>query len=230
MVSHAKSQKLHRQLQRKAKEDLEAEAVKLYFAEQEKEGEKRLSSRAICQKVSDDYYACKHVRITLSHHTLLRDTHGGKTLSQSNTENSWLTVNESKTIVDYAITMARWGFPLSLKRLKEHATKILQVRMGARFPEMGLGKNWATNFITHHYDQLGRYWSRALPSERGHAVNPVTKEEYFKLLKEMQGEYEIADELTYGADESGKQTGIVVKEYVVGLKGASVQHQEHSGN
>jgi hypothetical protein len=102
--------------------------------------------------------------------------------------------------------------------------------MGARFPETGLGKNWATNLITCHYDQLGRYWSRALPSKCGRAVNPVTKEEYFKLLKETQEEYEIADELTYGADETGMQTGIGVKEYVVGPKGASVQHQERSGN
>jgi hypothetical protein len=166
----------------------------------------------------------------LSHQTLLWHAHGGKTLSQSNAENSWLTADESKTVVDYAIAMVQQGFPLSPKRLKEHATKTLQARMGARFPETGLGKNWATNFITCNYSRLGRYWSRALPSERGHAVNPVTKEEYFNLLKEVQEMYSIADELTYAADETGMQTGIGLKEYVIGPKGASVQHQERGGS
>ncbi|KAI0274198.1 hypothetical protein BGY98DRAFT_1117181 [Russula aff. rugulosa BPL654] len=73
------------------------------------------------------------------------------------------------------------------------------------------------------------YWSSALDSSRGRAVNPVTKEEYFRLLKEVIEEYNIPDELVYGADETGIQVGIGVTERVIGPAGASIQHQQRSG-
>ena len=70
------------------------------------------------------------------------------------------------------------------------------------------------------------YWSTALDGSRGHAVNPVTKEEYFIILKEVREKYNIPDELVYGADETGIQSGIGVTEWVIGPAGAKIQHQQ----
>jgi len=74
------------------------------------------------------------------------------------------------------------------------------------------------------------YWSSALNGSHGCAVNPVTKDKYFAILKQVQEEFNIPDELVYGADETGIQTGIGVTERVIGPAGAKIQHQQRSGN
>lgn len=132
--------------------------------------------------------------------------------------------------MSYTIEMARRGFPLSPKRLWEHAEQILTAQLGNIFPATGLGKNWATHFITKHHDRLAMYWSSAMDSSRRRAVNPINKTEYFKLMKEVREGYDIPDELVYGADETGIQTGIGVTERVIGPAGAKIQHQQRSGN
>jgi len=132
--------------------------------------------------------------------------------------------------VAFCIENANRGFPLAPRRVKLHAERILIARLGHKFPIGGLGKEWTTRFLSRHAHELGHYWSRAIDSARGRAVNEVTREEYFRLLKEVREEYDIPDELVYGADESGLQTGIGQKEYVVGGKGKHVQHQDRSGN
>ena len=74
------------------------------------------------------------------------------------------------------------------------------------------------------------YWSSALDTSRGQAVNLVTKEEYFRILKEVWDKYNIPDELVYGADETGIQTGTGTTEQVIRPAGASIQYQQWNGN
>ena len=99
-----------------------------------------------------------------------------------------------------------------------------------KIPQERVIKNWATQFITKHHEKLGTYWSSSLDSSRAHAVNPHTKEEYYAMLKKVQEDFDICDELIYGADETGIQTGIGVTERVIGPAGAKIQHQQRSGN
>jgi len=231
MVNHAKSDALKAQIQRKKKDDLMAQAVALSHAkETDPNTGKPLSLRKLCQIVSDNYYEQEHKQIHLDHNTLARLVKGGVTRTESNGKKGWLTKDEGDIIVDFTIVVARWGFPLSPKRLREHAENILVARLGKRFPETGIGKNWATRFITKHHDRLGMYWSSAMDSSRGRAVNPITKAEYFKLLKEAKEKDNIPDELLYAADETGVQTGIGVTERVIGPAKAKIQHQQRSGN
>jgi len=132
---------------------------------------------------------------------------------------------EEENIVNFAIEVAQWGFLLSPWRLKDHCEAGLQHRLGKNFPG-GLGRDWGNWFITKHHNQLGMYWSSALNSSCGCAVNPVTKEDYFKILKEVREKYYIPDELVYGADETGIQLGIGVMEWVIGPAGEKIQHQQ----
>jgi hypothetical protein len=60
-------------------------------------------------------------------------------------------------------------------------------------------------------------------------LNPIMKEEYFKILKEVRETYNIPDELVYGADETGIQSGIGMTERVIRPAGAKMQHQQCSG-
>ena len=208
-----------------------AQAVALFHSkEMDPNTGNPFSMKKLCQLVSDDYYERKHERIHVDDSTLARLVKGGVTRTESNGKKAWLTKEEGHIIVQFTIEVARRGFPLSPKRLREHAEHILSARLGKRFPEAGLGKNWATHFITKHHDRLGMYWSSAMDSSRGRAVNPMTKVEYFKLLKDVRAEHDIPDELLYGADETGVQTGIGVTERVIGPAQAKIQHQQRSGN
>jgi len=231
MVNHAKSDALKRQIARKVKDNLMAQALTLYRTEKSKPfGIKSASLRKVCQMISDDYYLRTKKRINLDHNTLARLEKGGTSLTDHNGRKSWLTHDEQQVILEYALEMARRGFPLSPKRLREHAENILRGRLGDAFCEDGLGKNWATRFITKHHERIGMYWSLSLDSSRGRAVNPITKAEYFDLLKDIREEYDIPDRLVYGADETGIQTGIGVTERVIGPAGSKIQHQQRSGN
>src|SRR6267378_361617 len=190
MVNHAKSNALKAQIERKKKDNLMAQAVALFHTKQmDTDTGKPMSMRKLCQLVSDDHYERTQKRIHVDDSTLARLVKGGITRTESNGKKGWLTKEEGDIVVDFAIAMARRGFPLSPKRLREHAERILTVRLGKAFPATGLGKNWATRFITKHHDRLGMYWSSAMDSSRGRAVNPITKAEYFKLLDEARNEY-----------------------------------------
>ncbi|KAH9974318.1 hypothetical protein BGW80DRAFT_1205067, partial [Lactifluus volemus] len=145
MVNKAKSQELKNQILRQEADGLKAYAMKIYLEEQHRSlppGEKKRSSRQICKAASDDHFAATGRRIPLDHTTLLRHAKGGVTLTESNQKKSWLTVEENESIVKFTIEMAQWGFPLSPRRLKEHAEAILQHRLGGSFPEKGLGRDW----------------------------------------------------------------------------------------
>ncbi len=132
--------------------------------------------------------------------------------------------------MDYCIKLANRGFPLTLQRIKEIGEKIARGRHGNTFPDEGLGKNWAGRFRKKHSSRLSSYWTHGLDHSRASAVNPATKEAYFKLLANVirgdgTKEDKIADELKYGADKTGMQQGVEGRERVVGPKGKSVQHQ-----
>lgn len=231
MVKHAKSNALKSQIARQQKDSLMAQAVALYQEEKAKtSGGKSASLRAVCKAISDDYFTRTQIRIHLDHNTLARLSKGGRSLTQTNGMKSWLTNTEQDLVVQFVIELALRGFPLSPRRLREHAEHILRACLGVRFPEDGLGKNWATRFITKHHNRIGMYWSSALDGSRGRAVNPITKNEYFTILKQLREDFNIPDELVYGADETGIQTGIGVTERVIGPADANMQHQQRSGN
>ena len=74
------------------------------------------------------------------------------------------------------------------------------------------------------------YWSSPLDNSHAQGVNPITNAEYFEVLREVWEEYDIPDELVYGADETGIQTGIGITEHVIGPAGSKIQHQQRNGN
>lgn len=233
MGNRAKSQMLKKSIERKAKDDLQAAACAMYLRERETEqagGVKGKSLRAVCTEISNQHFANTGHRITLNPGTLSNHAAGHQTMSAFNAKKHHLSEAEQKQIVDFAIELGDRGFPLSPRRLREHAEHILRKRLGHLAPENGLGKGWTSRFITKHHDRLGRYWSRPLDSKRGRAVNPHTKAEFFEILKDCREKFNIPDELVYGGDETGIQQGVGTKEYVVGGKGKSVQHQQREGN
>jgi hypothetical protein len=188
----------------------------------------------ICQQAEQECLLQTKKVVKLSTSTLSRHINGGRSIRDAHEQRKWLSKEETDAVVDYAINCANRGFPLSHKRIREHVNEIARARWGAKFPEEGVGKQWTTRFISDNSDRLRAYWSSPLDRSRARAVNPVTKESYFKLLAEVieggGGDDRIPDDCIYGADESGFQKGIGQKERVFGPTGKKTQHQQRSGD
>ena len=142
-----------------------------------------------------------------------------------------LTDREEISIVDYAIDLARRGFPFSHDRVREHINEILEAHHGAQFS--GIGKRWLSRFLTRHSDQLQAVWSHALDHSRARAVNPTTHHMFFDILEAtIKGEGDsdiIPGELIYGADETGLMLGVALRERVIAPAGRKIQQLRRSG-
>ena len=129
--------------------------------------------------------------------------------------------------MQYTIELANRGFPLSYKRISEHANELLLARLEEEFEPVG--KNWAERWIAQHADELNPYWSRTLDSQWGRAVNPATNAAWWSMYREIVEQYQIQPENIWTADETGFTTGQAARECVIAQKGKSVQHQVRGG-
>jgi hypothetical protein len=172
--------------------------------------------------------------VKLSSSTLDRRAKGGRNHSDAHAGQRWLNGDEIEVVIQDIIKNADCGFPPTHRRIKEHIDAIACACHGDALPETGVGKDWTAHFVADHTDRIGAYWSKGLDRSRARAVNPFTKEHYFKLLTEViegkGGDDVIPPELIYGVDESGFQKGVGQKERVFGVKGKQAQHQQHSGD
>lgn len=203
-----------------------ARAVEVYNDEVEKGSKKGL--RQVCQQVMNECRDKTGRSITLNYNTLNERVKGRKSLGQSNSEKSWLSKEETDSVIEYALEVADRGFPLSHKRLKEHVDEIIRGRLGPSFP--GVGENWTDRFLTKHSDRLGTYWAHSLDSARGRAVNPANKTKFFNLLGECIEKFNIEEDCVWAADETGIQASAGTKERVVGGAGKKTQHAQGDGN
>ncbi len=126
-------------------------AVHMYHKEQEKgAGEKKKGLRGVCLEMEELCWKEDRTRIHLDKQTLSKRIKGVKSQARSNAERSKLTTEEEEALIDYALKIARRGFPLDLRHIRDIANKILDARLGdAAEP---VGKNWAQRFTEKHSD------------------------------------------------------------------------------
>lgn len=220
-------------MRRKIKSWLIMHAVAKYQAELAKSSsEKKQGLRKVCMDVQKEYLKETGRVISLNHNTLANLAKGGVRLSEFNSSTkSWLTLAETDKVLEYVVEMARRGFPLSHKRLKEHVDEVCQARLGDSFPESGVGKNWTQHFVEKHSDHLRAYRAHSLDGARGRAVNPTTNKAWFEMLKDVlesgDDDKPMAPECIWGVDETGIQPGGgSSQERALGGAGMQVQYQQ----
>jgi hypothetical protein len=207
-----------------------------YKAELLKSPSRRRGLRSVCNAIQVENCRITGEDIKIDHNTLLRRLRGVKSLADERISRGWLKEEENTIILEYATAMAARGWPLSLRRLKEHADCLLRSRLAPEdFPEGGVGHNWAGRFVEINHTSLQMYYSRALDSSRGRAVNPATHKAWFDILEgtlsgRLTDGEPIDTDLIYGADECGIMRGCGQREKVVGSTGKTVQHQNRSGD
>ena len=138
-------------------------------------------------------------------------------------------------MLDFILELASRGWPLNKQRTREHVNKICSAKLGAEFPEDGVGEHWVDHFLGRHRDLIQTYRAHPLESLRGQAVNPFTHRGFYDLLGRIletgNDGSPISEENIYGSDESAFQTGIgSSNEKVIGAAGKCIQHQQKTGN
>ena len=156
----------------------------------------------ICKEVSNKHFAKTYNRIVLSRSTLADQVNGVHSHLCASAEWTWETKEEAEQIINFAVEMAQHGFPLSCHQLCNHANTILKSRLGDKFPETGVGKNWVERFMDRHTDRVRIFRSCRLDKKRAGAVNPTTTEAWFKLLSDYINKYNFSLSYIYGSDET----------------------------
>ena len=227
MVGKAKSKAAKEHEYAEEKATLQRIAVEGYRQELQKQDGKIKGARKICEEVEIEHKNTTGRYIPLSHATILRHANGGKPMSEFNAEKRLLSKEEEEVILGFIQETGNRGFPLSHRRLREHANSIIKARLGN--PSfVGVGQNWTDRFVLTHSERIKTIWSTSLEGKRAQSANPTNNKEWFDLL--ATDLKDVDPDCIWAADETGIQTGNAVKERVIGAKGKTTQHQTRDGN
>lgn len=225
MVGKAKSKATKEHEYSEEKAALQKIAVERYRQELQKKDGKIKGARKICAEVEIEYKNKTGKYIPLSHATITRHANGGKPMAEFNAEKCLLSKDEEEVILGFIQETANRGFPLSHRRLREHANSIIK----ARNPSFeGVGECWTDRFVLTHSKRIQTIWSTSLEGSRARSANPANNKEWFDLLATHLKD--VDPDCIWAADETGIQTGTAVKERVIGTKGKTTQHQTREGN
>jgi hypothetical protein len=207
----------------------------MYQQEKAKAGKGKLGLRKVCTLIEKEFFKETKKTVTLNHNTLRNLANGGTIRSEFNAEKSWVTKEEAEEVINYTVELASQGWGLDHRRLKEHVDEICRARLGSKFPETGVGKQWTYRFVEKHSDRLHVYTARPLDTLRGQAVNETTVTKWHDVVEDVQLRGDdgkpVAPECTWAADESGFQAnGGEGYAKVIGGKGKKVQYQRQAGS
>lgn len=231
MVGRAKSIAKKAQIAREIRESLHAVAVDAYLDEQAKPaGIKRKGAQKVVNDVINAYRMETGKTVLLNYSTVLHLARGERSRAMSNASPSWLTAEETKIVIQEIGILDDQGFPLSHRRLKAHVDKVLREKLGRKFPERGVGKQWTNRFVQKYSARIKMSWATSLESKRGRAVNEHTIGIFYDLLRRTTAKYDIVPELTWGVDEVGTNTLNGERERVMGAQKNGPQYQQQSGS
>ena len=212
-----------------------ARAVAMYQQEKAKAGKGKLGLRKVCTLIEKEFFKETKKTVTLNHNTLRNLANGGTIHLEFNAEKSWVTKEEAEEVINYTVELASQGWGLDHRRLKEHVDEICRARLGSKFPETGIGKQWTYHFVEKHSDWLHVYTAWPLDTVRSQAVNETTVTKWHDVVEDVQLRGDdgkpVAPECMWAADESGFQAnGGEGYAKVIGGKGKKVQYQRQAGS
>ena len=225
MVGKSKSKATREHEYSKEKAALQRIAVEHYCQELQKQDGKVKGARKICEEVEIEHKNKTGKYIPLGHATIIQHANGGKPMAEFNAEKHFLSKDEEKVILGFIQETSNRGFPLSHQHLHEHANSIIK----ARNPSFeGVGQCWTDWFVLSHSERIKTIWSMSLEGNHARSANPTNNKEWFNLLATHLKD--VKPDCIWGADKTGIQTGNAVKEWVIGAKGKTTQHQTQEGN
>ncbi|TFK18353.1 hypothetical protein FA15DRAFT_603408 [Coprinopsis marcescibilis] len=228
MTNKAASQSQQARNFAKEKDDLYTEGAELWLSEQSKPKKTRISARNIATQLQQRHLDETGHRISLQHQTITQGAKGRRSQLEYAADREILTTEECELVVNYLISCANQGFPLTHTRLKDTIDDILRGRLGPGF--LGVGKKYTQRFLQRNNDRIKTSLSTPLESKRANAVNENTDKAWWDLLETTLKEHNFAPENIYGVDEVGIQPYGTDRERVNGPKKKGPQYQRRTGN
>ena len=145
--------------------------------------------------------------------TLQSRLHGIQPIHETRSLKRALSSVEEQSLVQWILDLASRGFPPHIIDVRRMADTLRAAR-GQNPPPPPLGRCWAQRFINAQ-PELKMRWSRKFHSQRALCEDPVTIQEWFKLVQDTRERYGILDEDTYNFDETGFQIGVASTSKVV---------------
>ena len=148
--------------------------------------------------------------------TFRRLIKGGVPLSKFNASKQLLSDAEQQKLVEYAISSADHGFPLTHWNIK-YANLLLRSHPDGRWE---VGKNWVDCFIESHQEVLQSHWNKQLDMAQAKQLNKAIVNHWFKeIVKEHYIDEGILPKNTYRMDESGFPLAATQTQRVIGHQG-----------
>ena len=189
-----------------------AKAVLAYLVEQQKEPSLR---RGLC--VIAELHG-------IDHNKLACIVKGGRSIDEANAAKQKLTPAEEHILVDFILSSADCGFPMTHHSIESYANAILRKRIRSNYQPVGSG--WIFVFLDRNRLELQTHWSKPLDMQRAQALNPEAVKHWFDLVEELVVKTGIRKEDIYGMDESGFPPADQGKTKVVGARGTKTQHKQ----
>jgi hypothetical protein len=146
----------------------------------------------------------------ISYSTLRGRINGAVSKQQANQAMQRLTVAEEEAIRDWLLSMASWGWPIRVDRLRKMAVELLKDKGDTT----DLGTHWTEQFLNRYSEVQSRFVS-PLDGRRAEAQDPEIYRHWFQLYKATVEEYKIKPENRYNMDEKGVLMGCIGKVRVI---------------
>ena len=180
-------------------------ALKVWKLEQLKPAESRLSARNISWEYGVPV-STLHDHINKKHERQAVYLEGRQLLNG----------RQESELVEVIQALDRWDVPPSGDDIEGMANEILNC--GHRAGRKTVGKGWLERFVIRKAPQITSRWASPLDKKRTDGLNIMTWKQHFDLVRESNEEYDIAQELDYGFDESPMMLGIGSKRRVFGRR------------
>ena len=149
------------------------------------------SNKALQKALRDLDVGYKYVDISYAYsipRSTLRDYYLCKRTSRKMDRRGVFTNEEDEALCIYILNITPAGFPLTLNRMKEKATEMIQERPTS-FKKAMLGRS-LLRWFSHKHLEISLRFLQALEQKRAKTVNPSTIKRFFDNLSSLYQQYQ----------------------------------------
>jgi hypothetical protein len=170
------------------------------------------------QLALDDLHASRFTSIraaarahNVNYRTLARRAQGGISKRAARVEQQLLSSAQEEILVQWILDLEQAGNAPNHAQLREMASLISRISGGSGI----LGINWVSRFLSRHPDIHTKVGAK-IESLRIQNTSPAALEEWFRLFRSVQQQYQVKEANIWNMDETGIALGVCSNQTVIG--------------
>ena len=161
----------------------------------------------------------------LRRETLRDRIHGARSRSESHQKLQRLSPGEEKALVDWTLTLGKWGWPARVEQVHGMASALLQAKGDTK----ALGIHWTDQFLNRHPSLKSKFVT-GLEKDRVAAEDPAIARHWFELVKQQITDNAVELQDIFNMDEKGIMMGASEKAKVIISKYEKRQYMTANGS